>query len=91
MRKVLGANIRGLILHLFKPFTLLISIAFILVTPVTLYLLNTWLTNYAYSVGIQWWVFPVAGGLVLVTAFIAIVMHSLKIEQINPARTLKDE
>ncbi|WP_420316767.1 ABC transporter permease [Ekhidna sp.] len=91
VRKVLGANLNSLMANLFKPFAWRVIIAMLIVSPIAYFLLSSWLDNYAYKIEIAWWLFLLAGMVVLVTALIAIVMHSVKIYHINPARTLKDE
>ncbi|WP_421764158.1 ABC transporter permease [Ekhidna sp.] len=91
VRKVLGANLNSLMANLFRPFAWRVIIAMLIVSPIAYFLLSSWLDNYAYKIEIAWWLFILAGMVVLVTALIAIVMHSVKIYHINPARTLKDE
>ncbi|SNS95511.1 putative ABC transport system permease protein [Ekhidna lutea] len=91
VRKVLGANLKDLMGNLFRPFALRIVIAMLIVSPIAYVLLSGWLDNYAYKIDISWWLFLAAGLVVLVTALVATVLHSMKVYRINPARTLKDE
>ncbi|MEQ9008199.1 MAG: FtsX-like permease family protein, partial [Ekhidna sp.] len=91
VRKVLGANLKDLMGNLFRPFALRIVIAMLIVSPIAYVLLSGWLDNYAYKIDISWWLFLAAGLVVLITALVATVLHSLKVYRINPARTLKDE
>ncbi|HMH32297.1 MAG TPA: ABC transporter permease, partial [Puia sp.] len=63
IRKVLGAT-AGNIVYLFsKEFIILISIAFLIATPLAWYFMNKWLQDYVYRINISWWLFA-AGGLV---------------------------
>ncbi|WP_425390092.1 ABC transporter permease [Ekhidna sp.] len=91
VRKVLGANLKDLMGNLFRPFALRIVIAMLIVSPIAYVLLSGWLDNYAYKIDISWWLFLAASLVVLITALVATVLHSLKVYRINPARTLKDE
>lgn len=91
VRKVLGANLNSLMANLFKPFALRVILAMLIVSPISYFLLSRWLNNYAYKIEIGWGLFVLAGLVVLLTALLATIMHSVKIYHINPARTLKDE
>ncbi|HKZ67326.1 MAG TPA: FtsX-like permease family protein, partial [Chitinophagaceae bacterium] len=65
IRKVLGADMKGLVALLSKDFLKLVGIAIILASPVAYYLMNRWLQDFAYRVNISWWIFIAAGALAL--------------------------
>ena len=68
IRKVLGADMKGLVALLSKDFLKLVCIAIILASPVAYYLMNRWLQDFAYRVNISWWIFIAAGIMALLIA-----------------------
>jgi len=91
LRKVMGAGHLSLITLLLKDFTRLIIIAIIIATPVSLWLMNTWLQNFAYRVAIDPVIFVVSGLVLLLTAWGSLAYLTLRVARTNPATTLKSE
>ncbi len=91
IRKVLGAT-AGNIVYLFsKEFILLISIAFLIATPLAWYFMNKWLQDYAYQVTIHWWIFAFAGILTLLIALLTVSFQAVKAAVANPVKSLRTE
>lgn len=91
IRKVLGAS-TGSILYLFsKEFTLLIIIAFLIATPISYYIMDGWLNDFAYRIspGIGLFLLTIAGSLVI--AWLTVSYKALKAANANPAETIKYE
>ncbi len=91
IRKVLGASFGQIIYLLSKNFITLILIAFIIVTPITYYILDNWLMNFAFHVDINLLIFLVGGLLTLAIALITIGYHTIKASVSNPVKALKYE
>lgn len=91
IRKVLGASIGGIVTLLSKEFLLLVTIAFILATPIAWYAANRWLESFAYRIPVQWWVFAIAGILALVIALFTISFQAIRAAVANPVESLKTE
>ena len=91
IRKVVGANITQVGRLLSYDFTKLIILAFIIACPISYYIMDKWLENFAYKTNISWWIFAVAGLLSYLTAMIAIGYQSYKVSAANPVDTLRDE
>jgi len=91
IRKVLGAT-AGNIVYLFsKEFIILISIAFLIATPLAWYFMNKWLQDYVYRINISWWLFA-AGGLVsIIIALTTISFQAIKAAITNPVKSLRTE
>lgn len=53
--------------------------------------MSEWLNNYAYKIAISWWMFALAGGIVIVIAAVTISFQSIKSALANPAANLKTE
>ena len=91
VRKVLGASVGSISMLLSKDFLKLVGIAFLLSVPVAWYVMDQWLQNYDYSVGIEWWVFVATGTATMLIALFTVGFQSIKAALTNPARTLKSE
>lgn len=91
IRKVLGASITQITRLLSKDFMLLVLLAFAVATPIAWYFLNRWLQNFAYRIGIGWWIFPVAGVLTLLIALVTIGIQTVRAALANPVHSLRSE
>lgn len=91
IRKVLGAGVGNIILLFSKEFTILIVIAFVIAAPVSWYLMNNWLQNFAYRIGIGWGVFAIAITTSLVIAWISVGYKAFRAALANPVKSLKTE
>ena len=91
VRKVLGANARGIVALLSKDFLKLVSIAAVMAFPVAWYAMNNWLKDFAYRISIQWWVFIVAGILAALIAFFTVSFQAIKAAIANPVKSLRTE
>ncbi|WP_026967505.1 ABC transporter permease [Algoriphagus terrigena] len=91
VRKVLGASVAGISVLLSKDFLKLVGIAFLISIPVAWYIMDEWLKDYDYSVGIEWWVFAATGAVTMLIAVSTVAFQSIKAALTNPARTLKSE
>jgi len=69
----------------------LIALSFVLVSPLTYWLLYTWLQNFAYRIDINPAVFLVGGILSLAIALITISYHTLRSARSNPVKALRYE
>ena len=61
IRKVLGASVSSIVAMLSKDFIKLVLIASLLAIPVAWWMMNSWLSDFAYRTKIYWWVFVIAG------------------------------
>jgi len=91
IRKALGASVPTLIILVSKRFLKLVVISCILAWPVAYYLMNNWLKDYAFKIDIQFWVFLVAGMLLIVITFVTIFHQAFKVSKTNPVDVLKYE
>ena len=91
IRKVLGASVPGIVLSLSKDFLKLVLLANILAWPLAFYVMNNWLDNFAYRIGIEVWVFLLAGLFALLIALLTISRQAIKSALSNPIRSLRYE
>lgn len=89
IRKVLGANFSSHLLLLGKEFMLLIGLSFCIAAPISYYVLQNWLNEFAYSQQIQFGYFGLSLLLAFLLSSVAIFYHIKKIGRFNPINALK--
>jgi len=91
IRKVLGASAGGITFLVLKDFVKLVMIAFIISIPFTWYCANKWLENFAYRIGIGWWIFLIAGFTTILIALLTVGYQAIKAAMANPVKSLRTE
>lgn len=91
IRKVLGATESQITILLSKNFVLLIAISFIIVSPVTYLVLNSWLNNFAFRIAINPLIFLLGGVVALLIALVTLSYHTLRSARENPVKALRYE
>ena len=91
IRKVLGASMGNLIALLSKDFLLLVGIGLLIGIPISWYLLNGWLTNFAYAIELKWWMFALPVLLAILIAAITIGIQATRAVLNNPVDALTRE
>lgn len=91
IRKVLGSTSMDITLLISKRFMLLVGAANLVAWPLAWYGLNEWLSNFAYKIDLNYWLFILAGLLVLGVTFISVSFQTVKASLINPVKTLRSE
>jgi len=91
IRKSFGASVGSIVRLLFKEFTYLIIIAFIIAVPISYYAIDNWLQNFAFSVSISWIPFVAGGVMAFVIAILTVSYHSIRAASSNPDDSIKCE
>lgn len=91
IRKILGTGIAGIVGLLTRDFVKLIFIALLIASPAAWYFMDKWLQNFAYRIDLSWWIFAVAGSMILFIALITVSFQSVKAALINPVEKLRNE
>lgn len=91
VRKVLGASISSIVNLISVDFLKMVGIAFVLATPVAYYAMYKWLQDFAYRTSLAWWIFALAGVLLVVIALLTISYQSIRAALMNPVKSLKTE
>lgn len=92
IRKVHGSSVRQIIKMLSFEFVKWVVLAFIISTPLSYYLMNTWLTNnFTFRVDLDWWIFIVSGVLVIFISLITVGILSYRAANMNPVDSLRYE
>ncbi|HET6252501.1 MAG TPA: ABC transporter permease [Puia sp.] len=91
IRKVLGATTADIALMLNRDFVRLVLLALVIASPVAWVLVHRWLQDFAYRVGIDVWVFVLAGLGAIGLAVVTVSYQSIRAAMANPVRSLKAE
>jgi putative ABC transport system permease protein len=91
VRKVLGASVAGIVRLLSRDFLQLVVISFVIATPLTWWLMQRWLMDFAYRIHISWTDFAIAGLLAVMIALLTIGGNAVKAAMANPAESLRSE
>jgi len=91
VRKVLGATIADIAWMLTSQFAMLVGIGFLISVPITYWVIQSWLQEFAYRISIPWWAFIVAGTVALIIAIGTISWQTIRAALMNPVKTLRSE
>jgi putative ABC transport system permease protein len=91
IRKVLGASVSNIVNLLSKDFLKLVAISSLIAFPVAWFAMNKWLQDFAYRIGVSWWVFLMAGILATLIALFTISFQAIKAAIANPVKSLRTE
>ena len=91
IRKVLGATVNQLFALMTKDFIKLVIWALIIALPVAGFVMNKWLSSYAYHVSLNWAMFVIPALFVFIIALIVISGEIIKAAFINPVKSLRSE
>ncbi len=89
IRKVLGASAVGITGLLAKDFLRLVIVAVVLASPLAYYLMQRWLSDFAYHIDIQWWMFVATGATAVSIAFFTVSFQSIRAAWANPIQSLR--
>ena len=91
IRRVNGAGVPVILSMLNKSFLKLVAVAFLIACPAGWYVCSRWLSHFAYHTEISWWIFAIAGFLILAVASLTVSVQSYKAASRNPVDCLKYE
>lgn len=92
IRKVHGGLTNQIVRMLSFEFVKWVILAFVISTPLSYYLMNTWLTNnFTFRVDLDWWIFLLSGILVIFISLITVGIQSYRAAQMNPVDSLRYE
>ena len=91
IRKISGASAWNILTLISRGYAFLILAAFLVGAPVSWWMMDKWLSTFAYRVGFSPWLFALTGAGIFVVALGVSSYHSLKAARLNPVDVLKDE
>ncbi len=91
IRKVLGSSIMGIVYMLSAEFLKLILISFIFSIPISYYIMDQWLMDFAYRTNIRAYIFISAGLVALFVTILTVSYQAIKAALANPVDSLRNE
>jgi putative ABC transport system permease protein len=91
IRKVLGASVSDITKLLTTDFLKLVILSIFIATPIAWWLMNKWLSDFAYRINISWWVFLFAGVIAILIALMTVSFQAIKAAATNPVKSLRSE
>lgn len=91
VRKVLGANVRNIIILFIRDYAVLILLANLIAWPATYIITNKWLQGYAYRVNQDIVPYLFVCFFIFITAFSMIAIQCFKAGAANPVKSLRTE
>ncbi|MGG7665308.1 ABC transporter permease [Dyadobacter sp. BHUBP1] len=91
VRKVLGASVMSIAALLSGEFMALVVISIVIAVPVAWYVMDLWLNDFEYRIGIQWWTFAVSGILAIIVSLATVSYQAIRAALLNPVKSLRSE
>ncbi len=91
IRKILGASDFGIVRLLSGDFTRMVLVAIFIALPISYFVAQRWLQDFAFSIDLEWWYFAGAGLVALLIAWFTVGLQTVKAARVNPVECLKDE
>ncbi|MEE9464011.1 MAG: ABC transporter permease [Candidatus Neomarinimicrobiota bacterium] len=91
IRKILGATTTGIFTLLSRDVLKLVLISAVLSLPISYYIMNNWLENFAYRTSYSLMAFAVASILAIVIAILTVSWQAFKAATSNPVTALRYE
>jgi ABC-type antimicrobial peptide transport system permease subunit len=91
IRKINGAKIIQIIPWLLKDIFVIVACALVFAIPLSYYLMNLWLRNFAYKTSLNWWIFTLAGVIAFLVAILTVSWQSWRAATRNPVEALRYE
>lgn len=91
VRKVFGATVGRLVAHMNREFVVLVLVGSLASVPLTWYLAQEWLADFAYRIEVGPWPFLVSMTLVALLGLATVSYHSIRSALANPVESLRYE
>jgi putative ABC transport system permease protein len=91
IRKVNGAQKWQIVLLLGKQLLVWIFVAVLIAIPITWYVMRLWLQSFASQTKFSWWLIPLGGLIILISALLTTGVMTLRASRRNPVETLRYE
>jgi putative ABC transport system permease protein len=91
IRKVLGASVSNILILISREYVYIMLLSFLAGVPLSYYFGQHWLSNFAYRVNLQWWMFAWPVFLLFCVTILVVVAQSMKNSLSNPTKSLRYE
>lgn len=91
IRKVLGASVKDIVFLFSKEFTVLIAVGSLIAIPISYYMMNNWLQDFAFHIEINAGIFLIVILLSVIIAWLTVGYVSIKAAIANPVKSLRTD
>jgi putative ABC transport system permease protein len=91
VRKAMGATTPRIVGLLLWQFSLPVLLANIIAWPLAFWLMQRWLSGFAYRIELSWWLFATASGGALLLALLTVIGQAIKTARQKPVLALRYE
>ncbi|UII33784.1 ABC transporter permease [Fulvivirga ulvae] len=91
IRKVMGASVFRILTLLVRDFSVLIALSIIIAIPVAWAIMDNWLENFTYRIGISFFDFAISAVILVLVALVTVSYLTVKTAYSNPVDALKEE
>src|SRR5665648_61265 len=91
IKRVFGSSEKGIVYSFIRKNFVMVVVANILSIPLTIIVMNRWLSNFAYKTNMAWWFFGIAFLVAALVVLATVLYHSFRASSINPVLALKYE
>ena len=91
IRKALGAGTGDVMRLLLWQFSKPVAWAGLIACPLAAWVMQRWLSGFAYRIQMPLWLFPLAAGAALLIALLVVSTHSLRVAREKPVVALRHE
>ena len=91
IRKVNGAHSDRIVRMFCREYMIWVGVAFVIACPPGYLFMDRWLSNFAYQATVGWWLFPMAGLVVLLITILTVIVQTWRAASRNPVTSLRYE
>ena len=91
IRKVLGSSELGIVIMITSDFIQLVFWAIILGLPISYFLLQIWLEQFAFHIDLKLWYFLFSGIISIFIAWLSVATQAFRASHVNPVECLRSE
>ena len=91
IKKVCGSSGQGIVLSFLSQNFIMVIVATLISIAPTIFVMNKWLSNFAFKTDISWWVFVITFVFASIVALSTVLFHSYRASRINPVEALRYE
>ena len=91
IRKVLGSSTLGVVNLFLNEFLLMLVVANAIAWPAAYYVLNGWLTRFAYRLDLSWLPFALVALVLTLLTILVVSMQTIRAALANPVKNLRSE
>lgn len=88
IRRVHGASAKGIIRMFNKQYLIIVAICSAVAIPVSYFVIDHWMQQFAYRSPMAWWVFALAVAIVMLVTFLTVTIRSWNAANENPTDSI---